>query len=419
MSAGYGVSVICPRQPGEQRFEVLDGVRIHRYWLPGGRGTAFDFVVEYAVAFLMTVMLTVFVAVTEGFDVLQVCNPPDVFFPLGVAVRLMGKGFVFDHHDLTPELYACRFGPRQGIVQWLLRRFERATFRVADHVISTNDSYREVAIGRGRVAPDRVTVVRNGPDPDRFRLARPSVERRDGHAHLCVWYGVMGRQDGLDLAMQIVGHYVHGMGRRDCQFAFLGDGDALEEARVLAGEQGIGRWVTFTGWLDDAEAGRYLVTADLGLSTDPEGPLSDKSTMVKVMEYMSVGLPIVAFDLTETRVSAAGSAAYVTPGDTHAFAATIARLLDDPGRRAAMGAAGRQRVATELAWDHQASAYVEVYRRLLGRSQPGLARISALERRTSGGAGANAPGAVKTYARPQPQMRVAPRTEPHSHTHPR
>ncbi|HEV7887575.1 MAG TPA: glycosyltransferase family 4 protein [Acidimicrobiales bacterium] len=362
---GVGVSVVCPRAPGEALHEVLDGVSIHRYDLRASDGSPLGFAREFASALWHTARLTLRVGRTEGFDVLQACNPPDVFFVLGAVVRLLGKRFVFDHHDLAPELYESRFGRRDAVWR-VLRLLERATFATADHVVSTNESYRAVALGRGRQRPDRVTVVRNGPEDDWMRRAAPSPELLGRWQRLCVWYGVMGAQDGVDLAVEAARVVVQELGRDDVGFAFLGDGDQLEPMRARVAALGLDDNVRFTGWVGDEEATAYLSTAHVGLCPDPPSPLNDVSTMVKSMEYMAFGLPIVAFDLPETRTTAADAAVYASGADPADLAKRTVALLDDEERRARMASAGRTRIEEQLAWRHQRRAYVELYRGLLG-----------------------------------------------------
>jgi glycosyltransferase involved in cell wall biosynthesis len=363
-AAGYQVSVICPRGPGQASAETLDGVRIHRYAPPPTGEGPLAYAVEFLWGWVLTGLLMLKVLLRGGVDVVQACNPPDTLFALALPLKLFGKRFVFDHHDLCPELYVSRFG-NQGVALRIIRLLERATFRAADQVISTNESYRRVAIERGGVAPDRVTVVRNGPELAwaQPRPARP--ELKNGRRYLACYLGVMGPQDGLDWLVRAIDRIVHDFGRTDCQFVLMGFGDCLEDLRALTTELGLDEWVTFTGRITGDLLFDYLATADLGLSPDPMSPFNTASTMNKTLEYMASGLPSVAFDLHETRVSAGDAAAYALPGDVEDFAKSIDQLLIDPERRARMGAAGRRRILDGLAWEHQVPAYVAVYDRLL------------------------------------------------------
>ena len=367
---GYDVSVVCPKGKGDPARAVLEGVSLYKYrpYAPGG--SALGFVVEYVYSFLATAWLVLRARRAGRFDVLQACNPPDIFWPIAWWLRRRdGSRFVFDHHDLCPELYESRFPDgRRAPLQGLLA-LERATFRTADHVISTNASYAAIARDRGGKAADRVTVVRTGPDPTRLRRAEPVPALRRGRAHLVAYIGVMGPQDGVDLAVRAAGHIVHDLGRQDVSFTFMGGGDCYDELVALVRELHLEAYVELPGRVPDQTVVDVLSTADVGLSADPKNPLNDVSTMNKTMEYMAFGLPVVAFDLKETRVSADDAAVYVADNDVTAYARAVVALLDDEGTRATMGAAGRARIVRELGWPHQEAAYVAVYDRLVGRPE--------------------------------------------------
>jgi glycosyltransferase involved in cell wall biosynthesis len=289
-----------------------------------------------------------------------VSGTPDVYFTIGAPFRWLGRPLVLDQRDLSPELYELRYG-RRGRVYRLLRRLERASYRTADHVITVNGTLERTAYERGSLKPGSVTVVGNGPLLARTARRDPRPELREGQRFLCCWLGFMGPQDRVDVALRAIRHLVHVEGRRDCHFAFVGDGEARPDAQRLAEELGIADRVSFPGWVDEETAFGYLSTADIGL----EPNLEPIVTPVKGLEYMAFGLPFVAFDLPETRTLAGPAAAYAPPGDEVALAGLVGALLDDPARRAEMGRAGRQRIEERFAWDHQQVAYVEVYRRLL------------------------------------------------------
>jgi glycosyltransferase involved in cell wall biosynthesis len=369
-SAGYHVSVICPTGPGgEATFEELDSVRIHRYAPPpAARGVA-GYAWEFGYCWARTALLARRILRTNGIDVLQACNPPDTFFALARLLRPQGVRFVFDQHDLCPEVYESRFGRSAGWLHRGLLRLERATYRAADHVIATNESYRNIALARGPLEAADVTVVRTGPDPDRLRRGAPDPGLRQGRAHLVTYVGVMGPQDGVDGAVRAIHHLVHELGRTDTTFALVGDGDARDDVIALVHTLGLDEWVDLPGRVSDELLFRYLSTTDIGLCPDPPNPLNNVSTMNKTMEYMAFELPVVAFALRETMVSASDAAVYASGGHIEAFARLVDELLDDPGRRAEMGAHGRRRVEDVLAWSHQAPAYVGVYDRLL-RTEP-------------------------------------------------
>ena len=372
VAAGYGVSVICPKGPGQPRFETLGGVRLRRYTPPPPTRGRLAFVYEFLYCWLVTAVLAMVTFVRDGFGAIQACNPPDTYFALAAPFKLLGRRFVYDQHDLCPEVYISRFSQEHGPFLAGLYALERATYRLADHVVATNESYREVAIRRGHRHPDSVTVVRNGPDPSRMRKGTPRPELKAGKPYLCCYLGIMGPQDGVDVVLRATAVLVHEMGRRDLHVALLGFGDALKSLRELAASLDLGAWVTFTGRADDAMISDYLSTADVALSPDPKDPFNDVSTMNKTMEYMAFELPVVAFDLKETQVSAGEAAVYAAGNDVAAFAKAIDELLESPERRERMGRIGRARVEQLLAWDLQKAAYVEMYDRLLWHDPAGI-----------------------------------------------
>jgi len=359
--AGYLVSVICPTGPGyEGRFEVLDGVHIYRYRLPVEAAGAKGYAIEYGVALAKTFALCCRVWWTRGLDVIQACNPPDLLFLIGAFFKLFGKKFVFDHHDLSPELYEAKFG-RRGFFHRVLRGLERWTFRTADVSIATNESYRQIAIRRGRMRPERVFIVRSGPSLERLRPAPPDESLKCGRRFLVGYVGVMGRQEGIDDLLQAVRCIVHDMGRQDIHFGLVGGGTSLAELRELAVQLGVDSHVTFTGRVPDDQMLAMLNTADVCVNPDKPGPMNDLSTMNKIMEYMALSKPIVQFDLKEGRFSAQHASLYARCGDAGDFADKIVQLLDDPRRREAMGRFGRQRVLGQLQWRHQIPQLLDAY----------------------------------------------------------
>jgi glycosyltransferase involved in cell wall biosynthesis len=361
--AGFIVLVVCPKGPGDPSFHEVEGIKIWKYPPPRPTASQLSFVWEFAYCWARTLALVVQRATREGFDVIQACNPPDTYWALAAPFKLFGKRFIFDQHDLSPEVYASRFDKPSPIVRRLLLILERATYAIADHVIATNESYRDTAIGRGSVPPDRVTIVRNGPDPDRFRKGPPVPRWRRGKRHLCAYLGMMGPQDGVDFAVRAVAA-IQRSGRDDVHFVFMGAGESFDGLVALADELGVAELITFTGLVLDETIFEVLSTADVGLCPDPLNELNDVSTMMKTMEYMAFALPVVAFDLKETRVSAESSAVYVRPNDVEEYARAILQLLDDSQRRASMGKVGRERVENALGWNHQAPKYVDVYESL-------------------------------------------------------
>lgn len=366
--AGFHVSVISPRKPGDVPHAVIDGVSVYRYKMyPPTRGVI-SFLWEFTYCWVMTFWLSLVIWRREGFDVIHACNPPDTYWLLGRFYKLFGKKYVFDHHDLNPELYESRFGKR-GWIHRVLLWLERQQFRTADRVISTNESYRQVAIQRGGVPPERVVVVRSGPDLNRFHRVAPNESLKRGKRYLAVYLGVMGPQDGVDYLIRAVEHVVRTFGRKDVQFVLVGDGDVRPDLEAMAHEKGLDEWVHFTGRIPDEQLQEVLSTADVALAPDPKNPLNDVSTMNKVVEYMAMGLPIVSFDLKESRYSAGEAAVYATPNDEREFAQRIIELLDDPGRRQRMGEYGLQRVREHLAWEHSRKVLIQLYTELLCESK--------------------------------------------------
>jgi len=367
LEAGYEVTVVCPKGPGDPKYHVVDGIELFKYRGYPPTTQKVGFVLEYAWSFVMTSWLTAKVWRRGRFDALQACNPPDIFWPLARVLRALGgTRFVFDQHDLCPELYESRFPDGPRLPHRALRFIERRTYRTADHVIATNGSYRDVAMDRGGRVADDVTVVRSGPDPRRLVRGEPEPALKRGRRFLVAYIGVMGPQDGVDIALRAAHHIVHVLGRDDVAFTFMGSGDCFDDLAALTRELDLEDHVQFTGRVPDDVVLRVMSTADVGVSPDPKNPLNDVSTMNKTMEYMAFELPVVAFDLRETRVSAGDAAVYAEPNRVDRFAEAILELLDDEPRRRRMGAIGRARVEDELAWSYQAARYVSVYQALIG-----------------------------------------------------
>ncbi|HEY1822531.1 MAG TPA: glycosyltransferase family 4 protein [Trebonia sp.] len=366
--AGYRVAVVCPKGPGDPAYQVIEGVEIYKYrpYSPGG-GAA-TYIAEYAYSFAATLLLSLKAARRGRFGVVQSCNPPDIFWPIGLLFKLWhGSRFVFDHHDLCPETFESRFPGGSPLFYRGLRFLERCTIRSADHVVSTNESYRRLVIGRDGVKPDRVTVVRTGPDPDKMKAVEAVPALRRGRPHLAAYIGVMGPQDGVDYVIKMAHFVVNNLKRTDISFTLIGSGDSFKELVTLRDELELGDFVEFTGRAPDETVQAVLSTADVGLSPDPRNPLNDVSTMNKTMEYMAFGLPVLAFDLRETRASAEQAGIYATPNDVEEMSRLLVDLIDDEPRRRTMGSAGRRRIEEKLAWSHQEPHYLSVFGQLLGR----------------------------------------------------
>jgi len=361
-AAGAQVCVICPKGKGyEAPYEEIDGVHIYRHGLPVDAKGAMGYLLEYGAALFHETRLAWKILRKHGFDTIQGCNPPDLIFLIAWQFRLFGKRYIFDHHDINPELYEAKFNKR-GFFWRLMVLFEKLNFRAADVVISTNRSYRQIAIDRGGKAPEDIFVVRSGPDLTRLHLVPANPAWRKGREAMVGYVGVMGDQEGIDLLLESAREIVFDRGR-DVQFVLVGGGPALADLKALAGRLGLADHVTFTGRAPDAELFEVLSSADVCVNPDRVNPMNDKSTMNKILEYMAFSKPIVQFEVTEGRYSAQDASLYATPNDTSDMADKILSLLDDPARRAEMGRIGRARVENELSWDYQVDTLIAAYRR--------------------------------------------------------
>ncbi|MFE5791083.1 glycosyltransferase family 4 protein [Streptomyces sp. NPDC056503] len=358
--AGWEVHVICPmgsKRDTEREVEI-DGVRIHRYPLRAATGGPAGYLREYGSALWHTARLAREVGPV---DVVHACNPPDLLFLPAWWLKRRGARFVFDQHDLVPELYLSRFDRGEDLLYRAVCALERMTYRAADVVLATNESYRDVAVRRGGRRAEDVFVVRSAPDTERFRPVPPEPELKRGKPHLLCYLGVMGPQDGVDYALRALARLRDELGRTDWHAVFVGGGDTFDAMVELSRRLGLSDRVEFTGRIPDADLARYLSTADVCLSPDPHNPLNDVSTMNKVLEYMVMGRPIVSFDLREARVSAGDAAVYAPANDETEFARLVALLLDDPEKRALMGKAGQERIGGPLAWRNSQRALLAAY----------------------------------------------------------
>ena len=368
--AGYHVTVVSPAARGTPRHEVLDGVVTYSYPAPPVLDGILGFVWEYGYSVAASFLLSLFIFVRHGFDVVHAHNPPDLYVFVAAFYKLFGVRFVFDHHDLSPEMYCARFGGRsRRLVYRVLVAVEKLSCRMADHIIATNESYRAVEMERGGVPRERITIVRNGPDLTRTRRVEPDPALRSMGKTVIGYVGEMGFQDGIDYLLRALHVLVYDLGRTDFFCVLIGKGAAGKQLKALATALGIDEHVHFTGWVSEADLLSYLCAADICVDPDPSNPFNDRSSMIKMSEYMTLGKPIVAFDLPEHRFTAQEAALYARANDETAFAKALAELMDDPARREAMGAFGRERVESTLAWSYSVSCLLDAYSRLpLGRS---------------------------------------------------
>jgi glycosyltransferase involved in cell wall biosynthesis len=360
--AGWRVSVICPATAAYPSGHTeIDGIHIWRHSLPPEGEGAWGYFREYSAALFWEFVLAWRVLFTRGFDVIHACNPPETIFLVGAFFKLLlGKRFIFDHHDLSPELYVAKFG-HKGVFHRLLLALERLTFKTADIAIATNESFREVAIGRGGMDPAKVFVVRSGPDLRRLAHLAPDPALKNGHRFLIAYVGVMNSQDGVEYVLDAMHEIVTTHGRTDVGAVLMGDGPRLEPLRQRAAELGLERHVTFTGWADDTVLIPMLNAADVCVSPDPVNEFNHKCTMNKILEYMAMSKPVVLFDLTEGRRSAEAAGLYARDNDPADMATKILGLLDDEGQRLRMGEIGRHRMERELSWEYQVPRLLAAY----------------------------------------------------------
>jgi glycosyltransferase involved in cell wall biosynthesis len=363
-AAGYKVSVICPKKHGyNSSFEVQEGIEIyrHRIWIASGYWSYF---LEYASALVAEFYLAFKIYVRHRFSVLQGCNSPDTIFLIALVFKPLGVRFLFDHHDLSPELYESKFSKR-GLIYKILRLLETGTFRTTDMVVATNESYKEIAINRGGIAPERVVVVKTCARLSEAKEIEKKVELKRGKQLLVLYVGIMEIQDGVHLLIEAIGHLIRQNPNLDVHFVLVGNGPELPKLKKLTLEWGVEKIVEFTGLLPHDQVRSYLSTADVCVAPDPLNPLNDKSTMIKILEYMGYGKPIVLFDLKEGRRTVGEGALYARPNDPIDLAAQMTTLLESESLRRQLGECGRRRTEDGLNWESQSAKFLEAYRTLL------------------------------------------------------
>ena len=373
--AGYKVTVLCPRGKGySRRHEVLDGIHIYRHPMPKEGNSASGYLWEYGWALFWEFLYAWWIYLRRGFHIIQGCNPPDNIVLVALPFKLLGVKYIFDHHDANPELYISKYGHKGFFYKaqvWL----EKLTYRFSDVVMCTNESFRKLAVSRGRVAPEDVFVVRNGPDLENFKAVAPICALKYGKPYLVGYVGTMSIQDGLDVLVDAALH-IKSLGRRDVHFTCIGGGPGLAGVRKMAQDQGLGDMFNFTGRLPaeftgsipDPQLLEILSTADVCVSPDKPNPVNDISTMIKIMEYMALGKPIVQFNLKEGRFSAQEASLYSDSHDLVTdFSAKLLWLLDNPEERKKMGEFGRRRVEEQLAWKYSVKNLLAAYQRAVSK----------------------------------------------------
>jgi glycosyltransferase involved in cell wall biosynthesis len=361
---GYDISIICPIMKGyTKRFEVLEGIDIYRYPLNIEAGHAFGYLLEYSIALVWTFIYSWNIYLKKRFHAIHACNPPDLFFLIGLVFKPLSVKFVFDHHDINPELYIAKYGKKDFFYK-IVCIWERCTFLTANASIATNESYKKIAIDRGKMYPDRVVVVRSGPDISRLKIVPPNPVLKQGKKFLIGYLGVIGPQEGLDHLLEILSVMRTTYGRNDFKCLICGGGSELTKVKRLSDEMNLNDIVQFLGRIPDETVFEVLSTADVCVNTDIPNELNNLSTMNKIMEYMALRKPIVQYDLLEGRVSAGNASLYACPNDRDDFAKKIITLLDDPTLAAHMGDCGYQRIQEVLQWKYESPKLLSLYGRL-------------------------------------------------------
>jgi len=362
---GADVTVICPKMKGyDKTYERLEGIDIYRHYIKeAGRKTEYLF--EYITALFWETVLTLWVFFKKGIDVIHACNPPDLIFLVALPYKMIGKKFIFDHHDLCPELMEAKYG-KKGFFYKLLRTAEKLTFMSADISMATNESYKKIAVERGGMKKENVFIVRSGPDIDRMKIVPPDESCKEGKEYLVGYVGVIGRQEGLRYLIDAIKYIECEKKREDIHFVCIGSGPDLENVKNYASEKDVDNFITFTGRVSDEDMMRILGSCDVCVNCDEYNQMNDKSTMNKIMEYMALKKPIVQFDLKEGRFSAGESSLYARPNDSKDMAEKIIKLVSDKDRREKMGQLGYERVKNKLSWDHEKPNLYSAYREVFG-----------------------------------------------------
>jgi glycosyltransferase involved in cell wall biosynthesis len=386
-SAGYSVTVVGLREKNQtETYTVVDNIQVYsvprvslfsktrkdnpvgleRLWL---RVIALmGYMWEYCYFTSACFVMSLYVALKQGFDVIHAHNPPDTLFLVAAFYKPFGKKFVFDHHDLCPELYRSRYKAENGFLTTMLGLFEKGSLRLADVTIATNESYRAIQIARGKVNPENIYVVRNGPNLRRVAYRTPTKRLREMDKTILCYIGALNPQDGVDYLLRSLRDLLYKLNRKDFYCVIMGSGDSLEDLRALTKDLHLEGYVEVTGYVSEEDLMSNLSAADICVDPDPSSPLNDVSTWIKIMEYMALGKPIVTYDLKETRWSAQDAALYIKPNNELEFAEGIAKLMDRPDLRAQMGEFGRQRIHRDLKWDVVGQNLIRAYEALLGKA---------------------------------------------------
>ena len=363
--AGYEVVVICPQMRGfNESEEVIDDIQVYRHWISEEAGEVGGFLREYSSALWGEFKLLWKAWRRHRFDIVHLCNPPDLLFLVAAPYKLTGTRIIYDVHDICPEMFEAKFGKR-GLLYWAVRAAEWATHFFADVVIATNESVRNIALSRGGQVPDNVFVVRTAPKITDTR-AEPEPALKKTRKHLVSYVGVMGNADGVRYIIEAAHHLVNISGRDDIQFLLMGSGPEYDKLVALRNELGLIDFIDLPGRVSNDFLFTALQTMDLGVSSDPINPYNDHCTMNKVLEYMTFAKPQVMFDLKEGRFSAGDAARYVPENSAQALGQAIADLLDDPEERERMGRLGHERFHSLLNWEKSVEQLKAAYNYALG-----------------------------------------------------
>jgi glycosyltransferase involved in cell wall biosynthesis len=360
---GAKISIICPKMKGYNKsYECINDIEIYRHPMPIEGKRVIGYLLEYSIALFWEFILSLKIFTKKRFQVIQGCNPPDLIFLIALFYKFFGVKYVFDHHDINPELYISKYDKKDLFYKFLLLA-ERLTFATANYSIATNESYKEIAIKRGKMPPERVQAVRSGPKLDRLKPGNGNIKYKKGREFLIGYVGVIGSQEGLDLLLESAEFIT--TNRKDVQFAIIGDGTELSKIKELARKMELDDYIDFYGTVDDLIMVEILNTADICVNPDTPTEMNNLSTMNKIMEYMALKKPIVQFDLKEGRLSAQEASLYADNTSTKDFADKIIWLLDNKEERIKMGECGYERIINNLSWNYESQKLSNLYQKVL------------------------------------------------------
>jgi len=359
---GAHVSVICPKMKGfTKSYECINGIEIYRHSLPIEASKALGYLLEYTIALFWEFFLSWKIFFKKRFHVIHGCNPPDLVFVIALSFKLFGVKYVFDHHDINPELYEAKY-KKKNLFYRLLVLLEKITFQVADYSIATNESFKKIAINRGRMEENKIAIIRSGPRLNRFTPGLPNHLYKKNKKYLVGYIGVIAEQDGLDLLMQII--LLVTTQNSNIHFAIIGGGTELDKIKALACKSGISEHVDFYGLLsDDKLINDILNACDICVNPDPPGPYNNLITTNKVMEYMALKKPMIQFDLKEGKFSAGKASLYAQ--DMNDYVDKILWLVSNPDACIEMGEYGFNRVRNQLCWEFESKKLVNFYSNVL------------------------------------------------------